>query len=200
MDRPRISEMAERWMGFSDLNLELTPKRLELLCELVPQAAEIALLVNPDSATGAAQIIKFAQGAALVKGLQLAVVKASSESEIEAAFTQLHADVLLVHPEPFFGTRRDQFVALPAKHALPTIYWNRRWVAAGGLISYGADIDALSRQAGIYARRILEGAKPADLPVQQADDLQAGRQSEDRRGARPNRSAIDPCPADEVIE
>ena len=153
--------------GFSDLNLELTPKRLELLCELVPQAAEIALLVNPDSATGAAQIIKFAQGAALVKGLQLAVLKASSESEIEAAFTQLHADVLLVHPEPFFGTRRDQFVALAAKHALPAIYWNRGWVAAGGLISYGPDVDALLRQAGIYAGRILEGAKPADLPVQQ---------------------------------
>jgi putative tryptophan/tyrosine transport system substrate-binding protein len=153
--------------GFSDLNLELTPKRLELLCELVPQATVIALLVNPDSAPGAAQIIKFAQGAALVKGLQLAVLKASSESEIEAAFTQLHADVLLVHPEPFFGTRRDQFVALAARHALPAIYWNRGWVAAGGLISYGADIDALSRQAGIYAGRILEGAKPADLPVQQ---------------------------------
>jgi len=153
--------------GFSDLNLELEPKRLELLCELVPQAAEIALLVNPDSATGAAQIIKSTQGAALVKGLQLAVLKASSETEIEAAFAQLHADVLLVHPEPFFGTRRDQFLALAARHAVPTIYWNRGWVAAGSLISYGPDVDALLRQAGIYAGRILKGANPADLPVQQ---------------------------------
>jgi len=99
--------------------------------------------------------------------VQLAVLKANSESEIEAAFAQLHADALLVAADPFLFSRRDQLIALAARHAIPAISWDSRFVVAGGLISYGSDLPALFRQAGIYAGRILKGAKPADLPVQQ---------------------------------
>jgi putative ABC transport system substrate-binding protein len=104
--------------GFADLNLELMPKRLELLCELVPQAAEIALLVNPENKI-ADQVIRITQEAARAKGKQLSVLKATTEAEIDAAFEQLQAGGLLVHAEPFFGSRRDQLVALAARHAVP---------------------------------------------------------------------------------
>jgi putative tryptophan/tyrosine transport system substrate-binding protein len=142
------------------------PKRFELLCELVPKAASIALLVNPNNELTERQV-GAAEEAAQAKGVQLAIFKATTEAEIEAAFVQLHADALLVGGDAFFIIRRDQIVALAARHAIPAIYWSSGWVAAGGLISYGADTDALLRQAGIYAGRILKGAKPADLPVQQ---------------------------------
>jgi putative ABC transport system substrate-binding protein len=152
--------------GVSDLANELMPKRFELLCELVPKAASIALLVNPNNELTERQV-GAAEEAAQAKGVQLAIFKATTEAEIEAAFAQLHADALLVGGDAFFIIRRDQIVALAARHAIPAIYWSSGWVAAGGLISYGADTDALLRQAGIYAGRILKGAKPADLPVQQ---------------------------------
>jgi putative ABC transport system substrate-binding protein len=152
--------------GISDIANELTPKRLELLCELVPKAVSIALLVNPNNELTERQV-EAAEGAAHTKGVQLAIFKATTEAEIEATFAQLHADALLVGGDAFFIIRRDQIVALAARHAIPAIYWSSGWVAAGGLISYGADTDALLRQAGIYAGRILKGAKPADLPVQQ---------------------------------
>ena len=152
--------------GFSNLNVELLPKRVELLCELAPWAAVIALLVNPDSET-AEQYVRTTEEAARAKGVQLAVLKANSESEIEAAFAQLHADALLVAADPFLFSRRDQLIALAARHTVPAISWDSRFVVAGGLISYGSDLPALFRQAGIYAGRILKGAKPADLPVQQ---------------------------------
>ena len=155
--------------GFSDLNRELTPKRLELLSELVPQAAVIALLVNPDNERLTEHQIRITivQEAAQAKGLQLAVIKASSENEIEAAFAELHADALLVGDDALFFGRRAQVVALAARYAVPAIYSHPGFVAAGGLISYAADTDILFRQAGVYAGRILKGAKPADLPVQQ---------------------------------
>jgi putative ABC transport system substrate-binding protein len=104
------------------------------------------------------------------KGIKLAVLKATTEAEIEAAFgalDQLQAGGLLVIPDPLFSRRRAQLVALAVDHAVPAIYWRPIFVTAGGLISYGADIDALYRQAGIYAGRILKGETPADLPVQQ---------------------------------
>jgi putative tryptophan/tyrosine transport system substrate-binding protein len=152
--------------GFSNLELELLPKRIELLCELVPQARVIALLVNPHSET-AEQHIRTTEDAARAKGVPLAVLKASSEGEVGAAFAQLHADALLIAGDPFLGSRRDQLVALAARHAVPTISWYPGFVIAGGLISYGADVDTLFRQAGVYAGRILKGTNPADLPVQQ---------------------------------
>jgi len=154
--------------GFSNISAELMPKRFELLTELVPQATVIALLVNPDNAGHGEGYIM--QEAARAKGIKLAVLKASTESEIDAAFAtiqQLQAGGLLVAPDAFFSGRRAQFVALAAQHAVPAIYWNPVFVAAGGLVSYGTDTDALDRQVGVYAGRILKGAKPADLPVQQ---------------------------------
>jgi putative ABC transport system substrate-binding protein len=155
--------------GFSNLTIELIPKRLELLCELVPQAAVIALLVDPDNEM-ADKHIRTTQEAARVKGIKLAVLKASTEAEIDAAFAaiqQLQADGLLVAADTFFTRQRTQFVALAEQHAVPAIYWNPVFVAAGGLVSYGTDIYALLREAGRYAGRILKGAKPADLPVPQ---------------------------------
>ena len=155
--------------GFSNLTVELIPKRLELLCELVPQAAVIALLVDPENEM-AEKHIRTTQEAARAKSIKLAVLKASTEAEIDAAFAaiqQLQAGGLLVAADAFFFSRRAQFVALAAQHAVPAIYWNPVFVAAGGLVSYGTDTDALFREAGIYAGRILKGAKPADLPVPQ---------------------------------
>jgi putative tryptophan/tyrosine transport system substrate-binding protein len=155
--------------GFSNFTVELIPKRLELLCELVPQVAVIALLVNPGNEM-AKDHIRVTQEAARVKGLQLPILKAGAEGEIDAAFAslvELHAGGLLVAADSFFQSRRAQLLALAARHDVPVIYWNPVFVAAGGLISYGTDVDALFRQAGIYAGRILKGAKPADLPVPQ---------------------------------
>jgi putative tryptophan/tyrosine transport system substrate-binding protein len=155
--------------GFSGMTAELMPKRLELLSELVPQADVIALLVNPNDAI-TEHIITDVQEAARAKGMQLHVLKADSEGEIEtavASLVQLHAGGLLVGPDAFFFSRREQLVALASRQAVPAIYQGREFVVAGGLISYGTSFTAVYRQVGIYAGRILKGAKPADLPVQQ---------------------------------
>jgi len=155
--------------GGSVMVTELTPKRLEMLSELVPQAAVIALLVNPNS-QDAEPTIREAQEAGRAKGVQLPILKAGSEGEIDAAFAslgQLHADALLQGSDPFFLSRREQLVALAARHSIPAIYDQREYTAAGGLISYGSSLKAAYRQAGIYAGKILNGAKPAELPVQQ---------------------------------
>ena len=155
--------------GVSFLVVELHPKRLELLSELVPQARVIALLVNPNLGS-AERMIEDMQRAASAKGVQLHILKAGSESEIDAAFASLvqqHAGALVVDSDPFFSSRREQLVALAARHAVPAIYGVREYVASGGLISYGPSLPAAFRQAGVYAGKILKGAKPADLPVQQ---------------------------------
>jgi putative ABC transport system substrate-binding protein len=152
--------------GFSVLGAELIPKRVELLCELVPQAAAIALLVNPNN-EATELLVRVAEETTHAKGVRFVVLRASSEDEIEAAFTQLHADALLVGGDAFFNTRANQLAALAARHAVPALYWWPQFVAAGGLISYGTDTDVGYRQAGIYVGKILKGEKPADLPVQQ---------------------------------
>src|SRR5437879_9649588 len=155
--------------GVSNLADELTAKRLELLSELVPRAGVIALLLNPHNAT-AERIIRDVQEAARTKGLQLHVLKASSESEIDTAFAslvQLHAGALVVAADPFLSSRREQLVALVSRHAVPAIYAWREFAASGGLISYGSSLTTAFRQLGNYAGKILKGAKPADLPVQQ---------------------------------
>ena len=111
------------------------------------------------------------QEAARTKGLQLHVLKASSESEIDTAFAslaQLHAGALIVGADPFLTSRRDQFVALASRHAVPSIYAWREFAASGGLISYGASLTSALRLVGHYAGKVLKGEKPADLPVQQA--------------------------------
>jgi len=129
----------------------------------------IALLVNPSN-PGTEPLIRDVQDAARAKGVQLPILKAATESEIDAVFAtlvELHAGALFVGGDAFFFSRREQLVALASRHAVPAIYWMRDFAAAGGLISYGTSFNALTRQAGTYAGRILKGAKPADLPVQQ---------------------------------
>jgi putative ABC transport system substrate-binding protein len=155
--------------GVSILLAELVPKRLELLSEMVPQAGVIALLVNPNGPE-AEPTIRDAQKAAHTRGLQLPILKAGTESEIDAAFAslvQMHAGALLVGNDPFFFNKREQLMALAARHDVPAMYFFRDFTASGGLISYGPSLAVMYHQVGIYAGRILKGAKPSDLPVQQ---------------------------------
>jgi ABC-type uncharacterized transport system substrate-binding protein len=155
--------------GVTFMMAELTPKRLELLSELVPRAGVIALLVNPNN-RNAERNMQDAQDAARAKGVQLPILNAGTDGEIDDAFAdlvRLHAGALLVAADPFFGSRRGQLVGLAARYAVPAIYFAHEFAAAGGLISYGSSVTGTYRQAGTYAGRILKGAKPADLPVQQ---------------------------------
>ena len=155
--------------GVSTMAPELSPKRLELLSQLVPQARVIGLLVNPNN-SNTERIIGDMQEAARAKSVQLPILKARTESEIDAAFAtlvQLQAGALVVGGDPFFGNWREQLVALAARHGVPAIYQWRESVEAGGLISYGSSLAASFRQVGIYVGQILNGAKAADLPVQQ---------------------------------
>jgi putative tryptophan/tyrosine transport system substrate-binding protein len=188
--------------GFSILFGELAPKRLELLSELVPQARVIALLVNPNYA-GSERIVREVQDAAHAKGVQLHILKAGTESEIDAAFAglvQLQAGGLIVDADPFFASRMDQLAALAAHYAVPAIYYRREFAAAGGLISYGTSVPAVFRQVGTYAGKILNGAKPADLPVQQPTTFEL---VVNLKTAKALRLTIPPtilARADEVIE
>jgi putative tryptophan/tyrosine transport system substrate-binding protein len=146
----------------------LIGKQLELLREIVPQSAEIGLLVNP-KAPAAESEVKDALTATRAVGLQLHVFKASTESELETSFTnigRLSSVALLVGVDPYFDSRADQLVALAARYRVPTVYNLREFVVAGGLISYGASITDAYRQAGLYAGRIIKGEKPSELPVQ----------------------------------
>jgi putative ABC transport system substrate-binding protein len=155
--------------GVSIMTGELTLKRLELISELVPQARAIALLVNPNNASNE-RMTKVVQEAGQAKGVQVRVLKAGAEGDIDLAFTslvELQASALLVGSDPFLFSRREQLVALAARHAVPAIYEWREFAAAGGLISYGTSLAEMYRQAGVYVGRVLAGTKPADLPVQQ---------------------------------
>jgi len=148
---------------------KLIPKRLQLLSELVPRAGGIAVLVNPNN-PNTERIIGDVQEAARAKGVQLIILKAGTESEIDGAFgwlVELQARALLVGADAFFNSRRDQLVALASRHAVPAIYEWPEFAAAGGLVSYGPSITAVNRLGGTYVGKILSGAKPADLPVQQ---------------------------------
>jgi putative ABC transport system substrate-binding protein len=160
--------------GLSILFVQLTPKRLELLCDLVPDAKTIALLVNPNSPT-AAPSIRGAPEAAKAKGVELLIVKATNENEIDAAFETAvtsNAGGLIVAADPFFDTRRQQLVATAARAKVPTIYFENEYVNAGGLMSYGSSLANVYRRMGNYAARILKGEKPAALPVEQPTTFQ----------------------------
>ena len=155
--------------GVSLLVIELVPKRLEFVQELVPGAAVIAGLVNPKN-SNAGRNVAALQEAARAKGVQLHIVEASSEGDFETAFASLaalHAGALVVGADPFFNARRSQIVVLAARHSMPAIYEWREFVDAGGLISYGPSLPGVYRQMGAYVGRILGGEKPANLPVVQ---------------------------------
>jgi len=154
--------------GFSVMAIEVWPKRLELLSELVPRAKTVALLVNPTPSVQ--RLVQEVQKAAVAKGLQLHTLNAANDADLETAFAslrELQADGLIVGTDPFFNSRREQIVALAAHRAVPAIFEWREFAIAGGLISYGSSLTATYRQAGVYVGKILNGAKPADLPVQQ---------------------------------
>jgi putative ABC transport system substrate-binding protein len=154
--------------GVSLLSFTLIAKQLELLCELVPAAATVAFLVNPKNSNTVVRTQEMQETAA-ARGRQLHVVTAGSEVELEPAFVAVqHAGALLVPPDPFFISRRLQLVALAARYSIPTSYPFREYVAAGGLMSYGSDLVDAYRVVGLYAGRILNGEKTADLPVQQS--------------------------------
>jgi putative ABC transport system substrate-binding protein len=160
--------------GISFLVTDLNPKRLELLREVVPQATGIAMLVNPDIPTTEREL-RVLQEAAQAKGVQLHFLKARTESEIDAAFAsavQRQAGALVVATDPFFLNRREQLVKLAARHAVPAISGFREFATAGGLLSYGASLTVVSHQAGIYAGKLLKGARPADLPVLQPTEFE----------------------------
>jgi putative ABC transport system substrate-binding protein len=155
--------------GVSQFSTALEGKRLELLHELVPHAAVIAMLVNPTFA-GTDAITDDMQSAARALGLKLNVLKASSEHDLEAAVAsigQLGAGALVVASDPFFFGRHDRVVTVVAHHAVPAIYQFREFAAAGGLMSYGTNLADAYRQVGVYTGRILKGEKPGDLPVVQ---------------------------------
>jgi putative tryptophan/tyrosine transport system substrate-binding protein len=156
--------------GISWLSAELAAKRLGLLRELIPTAADVALLINPADPTRAEFAAQDVEAAASASGLRIRTLKASSPGEIDASFAGLardRVDALFVAPDILFNLRRVQLAILAATHRIPATYPVREFAEAGGLMSYGASIDDALRQAGIYAARILKGAKPADLPVLQ---------------------------------
>lgn len=164
-----LSRPGRNATGISLLTAELEAKRLELLSELVPRAKSVAILVNPDLAYSATQG-RTAEEAARPRGQRVVIFKARREAEFEpvfAAIAEQGMDALIVASDPFFNSRRDRIVALANRHRIPAIYEWREFAAIGGLASYGASLTAAYRQFGIYAGRILAGAKPGDLPVLQ---------------------------------
>ena len=157
--------------GVTTLNLEVVPKRVELLHELMPTATAVALLVNPTSSTLAETSTRDAQAAARTLGLELRVLHASTERDFDAVFATLverPAGGLVIAPDAFFNSHLEQLAALALRHAVPAFYQFREFAGAGGLMSYGGDVTDTYRQAGIYSGRILKGEKPAELPVQQS--------------------------------
>jgi len=161
--------------GVNIFNAELVTKRLELLRELVPAARTIAVLVNPANATTTESTLRDLAAVARTTGLQIQALNASTSREIEAAFAsfvRVRPDALFVAAEPYFYARRVQLAVLAARHTIPATYSQRDSAEAGGLMSYGNNITDAYRQIGVYAGRILKGAKPADLPVMQASKFE----------------------------
>jgi putative ABC transport system substrate-binding protein len=155
--------------GVTLISTELVAKRIELLGELIRSAKLMAVLMNANN-PGNETEVREAQNAAHILGYQIRVLRISTERDFESAFAALieqRVDALLVTTDPFFESKRDRLVTLAARHRIPAIYALREYAVSGGLISYGASVVDLYRQAGVYAGRILKGEKPADLPVQQ---------------------------------
>jgi putative ABC transport system substrate-binding protein len=161
--------------GVTSLGVELGAKQLEVLSELVPTATVVALLVNPTNPIQADTLVRELQAAARIRGVDLPVLHASTESDLDMVFEtlpRLRANALLVGADSFFNSRTQQFAALAVRHAVPTMYPYREYVMAGGLVSYGDSLSDVWRLAGMYTGRILKGEKPADLPVQQVTKVE----------------------------
>ncbi len=164
-----LSRPGKNVTGISNLATTLEAKRLGLLHNLVPQAETIGVLLNPASSTAASQL-RDLQEAARAIGLQLYVLRASTDGEIDAAFESVqtnHIPALSMAGDPFFNSRRAKLVALAARHAVPSMYSFRDYAVVGGLMSYGIDLPDVYRQIGVYVGQILKGAKPANMPVEQ---------------------------------
>jgi putative ABC transport system substrate-binding protein len=161
--------------GVTILDVELGPKRLELLRELVPATSTVAALVNPSDPTRAETTAKLLRAAARTLGLQLYILRASTDAELDTVFASLiqqRAGGLVIGGEDFFNSRVKQLAALSIRYAVPTVYQLPEFTAAGGLASYGGNVPDAVRLAGLYAGRILKGENPADLPVQQATKIE----------------------------
>jgi putative tryptophan/tyrosine transport system substrate-binding protein len=161
--------------GVTNLNVEVGPKKLELLRELMPTTTNIAVLIDPTTPSIAEQFLRGLQAAAPTLGLQLHVLHASTERDLDTAFAtlaQLRTGALVIGPNLFFNAHIEQLAALALRHAVPTNFQYRQFVAAGGLMSYGANETDNYRLVGIYAGRILKGEKPADLPVVQSTKVE----------------------------
>ena len=198
-----LSRPGSNATGINFFVAELIAKRLELLRELVPAAVRVAVLVNPDDTQITPLILRDVEAAARAMGLQIQVVRASTSREINAAFASFareRPDALFLGADPFFTSRRMQLTHLASRHAIPAVYSVRDYVDAGGLISYGTDVTDAWRQVGVYAGRILKGAKPADLPVVQINkfELVINAQAATMLGLAVPSSLL--ATADEVIE
>ncbi len=161
--------------GVTTLNVAVGPKRLELLHEVVPTATIVAILVNPTNPVLAEALLRDAQATASALGLQVHLLNSSTEREMEAAFAalpQLHVGGLVIGPDQFFNTRVERLAALAVHHAVPAVYEGREFTAAGGLMSYGGSLADAYQLAGVYTGRVLNGEKPADLPVQQSTKVE----------------------------
>jgi len=168
---PSLNRPGGNITGVTILDVELGPKRLELLHELVPATSTVAALVNPSDPARTETTAKLLQAAARTLGLQLVILHASTDAELDAVFaslTQLRAGGLVIGGEPFFNSRVKQLAALSIRYAVPTVYQ----LPAGGLASYGGNLTDALRVAGLYSGRILKGEKPADLPIQQATKIE----------------------------
>jgi len=161
--------------GITNLNVEVGPKRLELLRELLPAATNVALLLNPTSPSITDAFLRTLQPGARAIGLQLHVLHAASDRDFDPVFerlVQLRVDALVISPDVFFNTRSEQLARLALRHGVPAIYQYRPFAAAGGLISYGSDETEYYRLVGVYTGRILKGDKPGNLPVQQSTKVE----------------------------
>ena len=171
---PSLARHGTNVTGISMITVALAPKRLELLRELVPRAAVIAMLVNPTSPYFEPET-RDVLDAARTRGLQVHVLKANTERDLDAAFATLaqhRVDALLVSGDPFFDSQREKLVALTAQRAIPAMYQWREFPLLGGLVSYGSSITSQYREAGVYTGRILKGQRPADLPILQPTKLE----------------------------
>jgi len=189
--------------GINFFNYELVAKRLELLRELVPGAASVAVLVNPTNAGPAEITVKGVNAAARAIGLQVRVLNASTSHEIDAAFATFvreRPDALFIGGDTVFASRRVQLAHLATRHAIPAIYPQREYTEAGGLMSYGTNVADAYRQVGVYTGRILKGAKPADLPVVQSTKFELVINAQTARTLGLTVPPALPARADEVIE